>query len=216
MVVEHRDELGALADADARCIAPAVRATFVDFPRSFRAIAAVTESAYLAGWLHRMAKVGRCTLAIDRPRADLGILPAVEVHLRVGEGDDGVLVTGPIARVPKRLPAPLSEVLRLLGLVRLQYGASGGLVAPSAQRRLLDVYAEIAQSWGMTLEEAAIPQPPAPRTHWTFFDDACGGKMTTNSAGETWRVPMAGGDYVAGPPIDAWLARFFSPGFGWT
>lgn len=220
IVLEEARDLAALSAADVRGIPPAVRAIFVGFPRSFRAIAAETESPPLARWLRRMAKQAACELAIDRPDADLvrsGLLPAAEVHLRVGTAPDTMLLLGgPIARVPKRLPPPLADVLRRVGVVRLQYGAAGGLVAPAAQRRLLDVYAEIANNWGMSEEEAAIPRPPLPRTHWTYFENACGSAMTTNAEGETWHVPMGGGSYVAGPRIEVWLRRFFEPSFVWT
>lgn len=217
IVLERPADLADLSADDARAIPAAVRAMFVDFRTSFRALASAVEGKAFARWLRHVSKVGRCELAIDRPGNDLrGLVAPAEVHLRVGEERSEVLLSGPFPRVPARVPPPLAEVLRLVGVVRVQYGAAGGLIAPSEQRRLLELSKEIAKNWGMTAEEAAIPLPPEPKGHWTFFENACGSAMTANANGDTWHMPMAGGDYVAGPPIGAWLDGFFRPGFVWT
>lgn len=263
IVLERPDELATLQKGDAALVVPALREWFSAFPRSFRTLAAETTFPPLATWLRRMAKAGACELVIDRPSprdARHGV--PCSVSLRVGVGDDAVRISGPIARVPKRCPSPLDEVLRRVGLVTLQYGAAGGLLAPKEQRSLTSLYAEIVANWSpsndthgidrealqrevykryvalgildaslgydayaATVREAgeaaareakALPRPAASKTYFAFFQNACGGYVTTNPAGATWYVPMGGGDYVAGPPIARWLARFFRPGFVWT
>jgi hypothetical protein len=260
LVLEAPEDVGKLRARDASEVPPAVMRLFVEYPRSFRALADQTTFGPLAKWLRRGAKTSPCELVIDRPgrrfaRTDV----KTSVVLRVGAGDDAVRISGPIARIPKRCPPPLAEVFRRIGVVQLEYGSSGGLIAPSEQRSLLDLYAEITTHWtapslidteemlrplyaelvkhgsvdgslgfeafaatiaagreARAHEAANLARPAAPRSHFAFFVNACGSYLTTNAAGETWRVPMGGGDYAAGPPIDQWLARFFRPGFIWT
>lgn len=264
LVLERPEELAKLRKDEAALVGPALRGLFHAYPRSFRTLAEETAFLPLATWLRRMAKAGVCELVIDRPSrsyARQGV--GHSVSLRVGVGDAAVRLSGPIARVPKRCPSPLAEVLRRVGLVTLQYGAAGGLLAPKEQRSLTSLYAEIVESWrpsgarddgvdrealqreiykasvalgvfdaslgydayaAMVLaasaaaarEAATLPRPAAPKAYFAFFQDACGSYVTTNPTGATWYVPMGGGDYVAGPPIERWLARFFRPGFVWT
>ena len=262
-MLERPEDLAKLRKNEAALVGPTLRRWFSAYPRSFRTLAAETSFPPLATWLRRMAKAGVCELVIDRPSSrDARHGVPHSVSLRVGVGDAAVRISGPIARVPKRCPPPLQEVLRRVGLVELQYGAAGGLLAPKEQRSLASLYAEIVENWSPSndahgidrealqravykeyvklgivdaslgydayaavvresaaaaaREAKALPRPAAPKTYFAFFENACGGYVTTNPAGATWYVPMGGGDYTAGPPIERWLARFFRPGFVWT
>ncbi|MBL9108874.1 MAG: hypothetical protein JNM74_06375 [Myxococcales bacterium] len=256
-VLSFPSELSELRPHDAALVSPRLRRLFADPPRSLRELASATSFAPLATWLRRMAKVGGCELVIDRPSrwlARRGMAPSVS--LRVGAADAKVHLSGPLPRLPKRIPAALRDVLGSVGTVTLQYGAAGGLLAPREQRSLVDLYAEIVRNntppsgrarltllrtqytnliacgivpASTTFESFAamareqvesqlrelrdLPRPPTPKAYFAFFQNAGGGYVTTNTAGETWHVPMGGGDYAPGPRIDAWLAGFFRPDF---
>ena len=154
-VLSSPSELSELRPHDAALVSPRLRRLFADPPRSLRELASATSFAPLATWLRRMAKVGGCELVIDRPSrwlARRGMAPSVS--LRVGAADTKVHLSGPLPRLPKRIPGALREVLGSVGTVTLQYGAAGGLLAPREQRSLVDLYAEIVRNLGEPFQDA--------------------------------------------------------------
>jgi hypothetical protein len=257
VILEAPAELEELRPRDAALVSHGLRRLFTDFPTSFHTLAKETTFAPLARWLRRMGNAGACELAIERPgirAARAGVKPSIV--LRVGPSDARLQITGPLSRVPKRCPPVLAEVLRRIGVVSLEYGSAGGLLAPAEQRSLPDLYAEIAENWrpprggvnaraiydqyvalgiidsssdfeafaadlrrsseASAREAENLPRPAASPTYFAFFQNACGGYLTVNRSGKTWYVPMGGGDYAPGPPLERWLARFFRPDFAWT
>jgi hypothetical protein len=157
VVLERPDDLADLSPSLSRAIPRGVREVFSNYPSSFRSLAAESDFSPLKRWLQKMAKTGRCELAIHcpGPRA-ASVHPGPEVFLEVGAEEYPILLSGGLPRIPKRCPERLSEVLRLVGVIRMQYGASGGLIHPSQQRPLPGLLKEL-KGYTTVEPEQALP-----------------------------------------------------------
>lgn len=205
VVLEHAAELSSLSPSLRRLVPASARALFEGYPRSLEALSAKSGRRALADALARLAASGRCELEIHRsghPRA----YPS-ETYVRFGERP--VLLSGGYARVPSRCAPALAAVLRLVGVVRMQYGFSLGLLAPSRQQTLARLGAQLERTCPGEL--AALPMPTRPETFHAFYE-CSGAYVCADRSGATWNFSLAGGDYGAGPPVDAWLDGFFEKG----
>lgn len=205
VVVEHPEELSRLRRPLRDLVSPSAHALFEGFPGSLEELAARAKRKTLAGALRRLAGSKRCELQIHRPGRRGG--GAAEAYVRVGEHP--VLLSGGLARIPARCPPALAEVLRLVGVVRVEYGSALGLVAPSEQVSLSKLAAEYETYYPGGL--ADLPMPKAPNTFFTFYESS-GAYVCTNAAGATWKFSLTGGDYGKGPALATWLDRFFDAG----
>ncbi len=110
-MLERAEELERLRPSLARLVPRALGKLFTGFPGSFRELSAECAFPPLARWLSKQARSGRCELAIHRagPPANR-VHKEPEVYLHVGSAR--VMVSGPVARVPRRCPSALAAVLR--------------------------------------------------------------------------------------------------------
>ncbi len=205
VVLERPSELGGLRAPLRRLVTPAVRALFEGFPGSVEALAAKSTSRAVGASLARLARAPLCEVEIHRPGALGG--GAAEAYVRLG--DPPVLLSGDVGRLPARCPAALAEVLRLVGVVRAQYGGALGLLRPSAQRCLADLASEYDRYYPGAL--ADLPMPATPRAFHAIYEDS-GAYVCASPAGDTWRFSLCGGDYGPGPPVTEWIDAFFEAG----
>jgi hypothetical protein len=212
LVVERVDDLTNVPARLRDLVTAPARSLFEGYPGSLERLAARTKRMKIADALTRLARSGRCELEIHRPGRRGG--GASEVYVRVGEHP--VRLSGSIARPPARCPPALAEVLRLVGVVRAEYGFALGLLAPADQIRLSDLARQYEGYYpgALAADPACLPRDPS--AYFAVYENS-GAYVCTNRNGRTWSFSLTGGDYGEGPSIASWLDRFFEAGpFGPT